>query len=243
MMSTDPSWVDEIKMKLLEDFEIEDLGEASHCLGLEIKQDEKFIMLRQSRYIQDILEKYGMSNYNPTSTPSEVAAKQKDVVVEEIRLNDWPYRELIGTLMYLSIGTRPDISNTVSCLAQFTNEPAKHNWMAIKRLLRYLAGTREIGLVYRKNEKPLIGYSDANWGGCLVTRRSFTRYAFFLASAAVTWKSQRQYTVALSSTESEYVSLSEATKEALHLSRLLREIGLNDRSNVKIFVDNRSAQQ
>ncbi|XP_071580260.1 uncharacterized protein [Temnothorax nylanderi] len=143
-----------------------------------------------------------MDQCNPVVTPSEVSARFNDAS-EDGPQENCPYRELIGALMYLSVATRPDIANTVSRLAQFTNKPRKYHWLAAKRVLRYLAGTAEIGLVCTKTDEPLVGYADADWGGCTVDRRSYTRYAFLLSGAAITWKLQKQRTVALSSTEAE----------------------------------------
>ncbi|XP_071653563.1 uncharacterized protein [Temnothorax longispinosus] len=114
--------------------------------------------------------------------------------------------------------------------------------MAAKRVLRYLAGTVRMGLVYTSTDLPLLGYSNADWGGDLVGRKSYSGYAFLMSGAAVTWKSQKQRSVALSSTEAEYVSLSEAVKEALHLRSLLMEIKLDELADLTICIDNRGAQ-
>ncbi|XP_053964328.1 uncharacterized protein LOC128867249 [Anastrepha ludens] len=130
--------------------------------------------------------------------------------------------------MYLSVATRPDIANTVSRLAQYVTNPSMCHWLAAKRVLRYLAGSAHRGLVFRKTNDPLIGYADADWGGCTVDRRSYTGYVFLISGAAITWKSQKQRTVALSSTEAEYISLAEAAKEAIYLRSLLTEPGLKE---------------
>lgn len=224
------SWHPQIKIGLMKsrwsqelqkEFEIKDLGLAEYCLGLEINQREDFVMVTQTRYILDILEKYGMKQCNPVMTPAELHIKSLERSAEEAKDKNWPYRELIGALMYLVVGTRPDLANTVSKLAQFSNEPNQQHWAAAQWVLRYLAGTKDLGLVYTKTDEPLFGYADADWGGCMTDRHSFTGYVFFLGGAAVTWKSQKQRTVALSSTEAEYISLSEATKETLYLRSLM----------------------
>lgn len=240
--SSNLGWIEEVKSKLQEDFEIKDLGPAKLCLGLEINQTKNYISVSQSRYILNLLDKYNMENCNSVKTPAELPSKTNSRYVNEETFH-WPYRELIGALMYLVVGTRPDIANTVSRLAQFVEKPRKEDWLAAKRVLRYLAGTKDLGLVYKKTDKPMHGYCDADWGGCVYDRRSFSGYGFLLAGAAVSWKSQKQRTVALSSTESEYVSLSEAVKEAIYLTGLLREIGMEKFSQLKIFNDNRGAEQ
>lgn len=243
MASTDSGWVDEVKEKLLEEFEIKDLGLAKHCLGLEINQGEDFITVTQSGYIQNILDTFGMNECNPISTPAEVQTKGIGINLKSGKEGKWPYRELIGSLMYLAIGTRPDIANTVSRLSQHTNDPGNQHWKDAKRLLRYLAGTKHLALKYTKTGDLLFGYSDADWGGCTSDRRSYTGYSFFMGGAAITWKSQKQRTVALSSTEAEYVSMSEATKEVLHLRSLLLELGLGEFIPITLYTDNRGAQQ
>lgn len=136
------------KRELLEDFEIVDLGLANYCLGLEIDQCEGQIELSQTGYILGLLKQYGMDMCNPVVTPLEVSARLNGANDNGSQEN-YPYRELIGALMYLSVATRPDIANTVSRLAQFTNKPRKDHWLAAKRVLIYLAGTAEIGLVQR----------------------------------------------------------------------------------------------
>ncbi|XP_055848463.1 uncharacterized protein LOC129913688 [Episyrphus balteatus] len=143
--------------------------------------------------------------------------------------------------MYLSVATRPDIANTVSRLGQFTCNSNKCHWLAAKRVLRYLAGRASLGLVYTKKKEALFGYTDADWGNCVIDRRSYTGYVFLLSGAAISWKSTKQRTVSLSTTEAEYVSLSEASKEAIYLRSILLELGFLDFAKTKIFVDNRGA--
>lgn len=157
-------------------------------------------------------------------------------------LINYRYRELIGAFMYLSVGTRPDISNTVSRLAQWTNKRQKRHGLAAKRLLRYLAGKAEIGLLYPKTGDQIFGYADADWGGSAVDRCSYSGHAFIMSGAAITWKSQKQRAVALSSTEAEYVSLCESAKEALYLRILLRELYFCKCDQILIYTDNRGAE-
>lgn len=223
--SQETKYIMDLKQRLLEDFEIKDIGRAKYCLGLQIDQGEGKIELAQTGYIFGLLEQYGMKNCNPVVTPSEVNVQFDDASDPGESMN-YPYRELIGALMYLLVASRPDIANTVSRLAQFTSKPRKCHWIAAKRVLRYLAGTAEIGLVYSRTNNLLFGYANADWGGCTIDRRSYTGYVFLLSGAAITWKSQKQRTVALSSTEAEYISLAEAAKEALYLRNLLHELGL-----------------
>lgn len=119
-------------------------------------------MVTQIRYILDILEKYGMMQCNSVKTPAELKVKNPERSTEETKDGNWPYRELVGTLMYVAVGTRSDLANIISRLAQFTNEPNHQHWTAAKRVLRYLAGTKDLGLVYTRKDDPLFGYADAD---------------------------------------------------------------------------------
>ena len=226
----------------MEAFEIKDLGIAKRCLGLEITQGEDGIFLTQKGYTLDVLARYGMHQCNTISTPSELHSKEPPEAPAGTEAGSWPYRELVGALMYLAVATRPDIANTVSRLAQFNNNPNKRHWLAAKRVLRYLAGTTGLGLLFFRADQPLTGYSDADWGGCTIDRRSFTGYTFLLGGAAISWKSQKQRTVALSSTEAEYVSMTEAVKEGLYLRSLLTELRLDRMAETVLYIDNRGAQ-
>lgn len=181
----------------------------------------------QVGYLDDILRKFDMSNCNPVSTPMDPGLKlTKDDIDKERREQKFPYRALVGALMDFSTGTRPDIACAVSRLSQFNDCATEAHWKAAKRVLRYLRGTRNVGLVYVKTDNPSMIYTDADWGGCIVDRKSYTGFVFLTGGAAVSWGSKKQPTVALSSTEVEYMALSDATKEALYMRRLLRDFGV-----------------
>jgi hypothetical protein len=119
--------------------------------------------------------------------------------------------------MYLLLGTRPDIVFAVSCLSCFIVNPTEQHCTAIKHLFRYLQGICDLVLVYKSNLKSLVGYTDANWSGDVATRRSTSGYIFNIDSGAISWSSKRQPTVALSSCKAEYMSQTQATKEAIWL--------------------------
>lgn len=155
--------------------------------------------------------------------------------------NRLPYRELVGCLTYLASSTRPDISFIVSSLGQFNNKFDESHWKAAKRVLRYLKGTRNLGLVYRPTSEPLAGFTDSDWGNCQLDRRSYSGFIFLLGGCAITWASKKQSTVALSTCEAEYMALTEAAKEAIFLQRFLRELGFEELSRVTIFADNQGS--
>ena len=247
--SSDNNWIGEVKLKLTESFDLKDLGMAKYCLGLEITQENDCVTVNQRGYINDILNRYGMSHCNPVMTPAELKPNRPQNSTEKLQdvscVNDtkenWTYRELIGSLMYLVVGTRSDIANTVSRLAQFVNDPQRQDMVAAKRVLKYLAGSKTLGIKYVKSDKKILCYSDADWGGCNIDRRSYTGYVFLFGDGPIIWKSQKQRSVALSSTEAEYVALSEATKEILYLKGLLEELGLDALTETTLCVHNRGA--
>jgi hypothetical protein len=157
---------------------------------------------------------------------------------EELRL---PYRELLGSLTYLSTTTRHDISFAVSHLGQFNNCYGEEHWTAAKRVLRYLKGTVDLGLVYEPDFEPLTGFVDVDWGSCTEDWRSFNGYIFLLNGGPVSWDSRKQRTVALSTTEAEYMALSEGVKEAIYLQRLLQELGADEMIGSVVFCDNKGS--
>lgn len=231
-----------IKSKLSQAFKIKDLGPAKYCLGIEIRQEEDKIYLSQSGYIRDILMKLGMQDSKPVSTPLASGTKLT-LETQENDDDNHPFRELIGALMYLAVGTRPDIAYAVSALSQFNSCHNHSHWIAAKRILRYLKGTTDLSLIYCKDEEEIKGYVDADWGGCIIDRRSYTGYTFILSGASISWESRKQRTVALSSTEAEYMALTCAAKEAIHLIGFMNELGFRELAKVVIFNDNQSAEK
>ena len=144
--------------------------------------------------------------------------------------------------MYLSVSTRPDITYSVSTLAKFTSNPNQQHWTALKRVLRYLKGTVNYGLMYSsKTSKECVGYSDADWAGDLDDRKSTSGYLFQISGGAVTCRSKKQSCVALSTAEAEYMALSSTAQEAVWLRQLTAELGSPLKTATTIFEDNQSA--
>lgn len=222
-------------------FKIKNLGQPSYCLGIEIKKSRESIHLSQANYIRDILERFGMSDCKPVSTPMSTSTDLRVTSGEDEPAEKRPFRELVGSLMYLAIGTRPDIAHAVSAISQFNQNHSSIHWNAAKRVLRYLKGTINQGLLYKADDHAIRGFVDADWANCPIDRRSYTGYSFLLAGAAVTWESRKQTTVALSSTEAEYLGLSAAAKEAIYLINFVRELGFDSLAKVELFNDNTSA--
>lgn len=243
ILSRSDEKIDEVRDFLNTRFEIKDLGDVRYCLGLEFERGVNGIKICQKGYVDEILERFGMNECRPVNTPMEPGTKlQKEEGKSGEPAESVPYRQLVGALMYLAVGTRPDISHAVSALSQFNDCHEEQHYKAAKRVLRYLAKTRELGLQYVKSSEPAAMFVDADWGNCIVDRKSYTGYAFVMNGAAVSWESRKQPTVALSSTEAEYMALSDATKEALYMKRLLNDFG-RELDAVPLRNDNVGAQK
>ena len=222
--SKDVKSMQKVSDHISQHFDIRDLGEVQQCLGIDFRRDGNVIELSQSGYVDEMLNRFGMENCNPVSSPLDQNPKLNREVEESSKDEaDLPYRELLGCLTYLATCTRPDISYAVSYLGQFNNCFGEPHWKAAKRILRYLKGTKDVGLVYRPDSKPLVGYVDSDWGNCHLDRRSHSGFIFLLSGCAVTWDSKKQKTVALSSCEAEYMALTKGAKAAVFLQRFLIE--------------------
>lgn len=232
--------IDNLGKQLANEFEIRDIGPVSYCLGVEFFQQNDIIKMTQQGYIIELLNKFVMIDSKPVTTPIDVNTKLKkeeNPTPEEQKL---PYRELIGGLTYLSVTTRPDIAYSISMLGQFNNCYGFEHWKAAKRVLRYLEGTSSIGITYKKDLKPIQGFIDADWGGCIEDRRSYSVYIFTFGGGPISWDSRKQRTVALSTTEAKYIAMTESIKEAIYLQRLVKELGFEQLGHLTIFCDNRS---
>ncbi|SGY86518.1 BQ5605_C009g05824 [Microbotryum silenes-dioicae] len=219
------------------------LGEAEYILGIQIRRsDDGSITLSQEQYLKDVLARFGMSDAHPVATPM-----QPDLRLEvELQPTPFPdrtrYLQAIGSLMYASTGTRPDLAYTVGYLARFSRAPSTAAWGAIKHAFRYVAGTLSHGLRFAHGASPpLVGYSDCNWGACLSSSKSTMGYNFIYAGAAVSWSSRLQSRVADSTCDAEYLGLSHAGKEAIFLRQLFGELGLSSSEPVLIYGDNQGA--
>ena len=237
----DVEMMNDTKQLLSQRFKMTDMGQLSWFLGIEFVINKDCIMMKQTSYMRTILKKFNMENCKPVSTPFEEMSNDSNSKSISTTL----YKCAVGSLIYCMICTRPDLSWVVTKLSQY-NQPTENQWKAVKRVLRYLQSTTDLGLTFRKSEKlVLTGYCDASWAPDDDNRRSVTGYCFTLndTGCAVSWKSKRQQTVALSSTEAEYMGLAAATQEALFLKNLMIELDpMYDCNNpIIIFEDNQSA--
>ena len=241
IVTKDSSALADTKTKITTAFEARDLGAATCFLGMDIQRDRtaRIITLTQSRIIRDLLEKYGMAECKPLVTPLSTAIKlTKDGELLDTSTNT--FAQLIGSLMYISVCTRPDIAQAVGALARYMAKPTVTHWQAAKGVLRYIAGTKDYGITFGGNGLTLEAYCDADYAGDIDTRRSTTGYVFILSGGAISWSSRLQPTVAASTTEAEYMAAAYAIKEALWLRTLLLELDM-EIGTVTINADNQSA--
>ncbi|CAB0040794.1 unnamed protein product, partial [Trichogramma brassicae] len=221
-------------------------SEATNFLGIQIERDRERgqMHLCQSQYAIKILKRFNMFDANPVSTPFEKGTCLTSPT-ESPSSTNYPYREAIGSLMFLTNVTRPDLSFSVNYLSRFLEKHARNHCEALKRVMRYIKGTINHGIVYKRSNggDKLLGFSDSDFAGDADTRRSTTGYIFMLASGPITWSTQRQSSVALSSTEAEYVAAAAATKEIIWLRKLMQDLGFHDAKPTTLHVDNMSAIQ
>lgn len=233
-----------VKADISRKFDTKDLGKLSYFLGMKVFQSEEneSIWIGQHAYTESLLKKFGMEECKPVSTPVDISTKLTQATDEDNCIDQQKYQSAIGSLMYLSVSTRPDISFAVSSLAKFSSKPTKEHWTALKRLLRYLKGTMKFGILYKKGGvTEYIGFSDVDWAGDTNDRKSMSGYVFMLSGGAVSWSSKKQKCVALSTAEAEYIALSSAAQESIWLRQLLTELGNSSEMPTIIFEDNKSS--
>ena len=230
-----------VKKQLGEKFEVRDLGEAAFFLGMELARDRgaRTLKLSQRKLTKELLGRHSLAAGKPRGVPMPQGTK----LTREGELLDtskFRYSELIGSLLYLSVCTRPDISQAVGALARYMAAPTVEHWQAALGVVRYLAGTEGLGIIFGGSEVTLEGYCDADYAGDTDTRRSTTGYVFMMYGGAVSWSSRLQATVAVSTVEAEYMSAAAAAKEALWFRKLGHDLGL-DFGTVKIYCDNQGS--
>jgi hypothetical protein len=234
--------IEEIKDLLKKRYKMKDLGVAKRFLGMDIEYRENgAIKLHLKQYLQGILERHGMQSCNPVSTPMDSSVKLTTAIDSDAMADVKEYQQIIGELQFASIVARPDISCTVSTLSQFNVKPTSIHLAAAKRVLRYLKGTMELGIVYSPPVREATAFSDADWAGNHDNRRSRTGYVVMLSNGAISWRSSLQQTVALSTTEAEYMALTEACKEVEWVRGLLKELRYGSDLPTTLSTDNEGA--
>uniref|UniRef100_A0AAV1ULP4 Reverse transcriptase Ty1/copia-type domain-containing protein n=1 Tax=Peronospora matthiolae TaxID=2874970 RepID=A0AAV1ULP4_9STRA len=205
-------------------FEMTDSGKCTFVLAIElVDESDGSVTMCQRRYVNDILKRFGMDECKATASPVDLSTRL--VASSEAAKIDVPFREAVGALMHLTTATRPDIAYAVGYVSRFMENPQQQHWTAVKRIFRYLQGTKSHGLRFQPSDKiDFRGYSDADWAGDHADRKSTSGYTFMLMGAPVSWGSKKQSSVSLSTSEAEYIALSLAIQEGKWVHRLLCEI-------------------
>ena len=229
--------IDKLILDLKTEFKITE-GQLDSFLGIHIERTRSGIFINQPAYTENIIKRFRMENAKPTSVPTGIIEKEEDSTKLDSNV---PYRQAVGCLQYLAIVTRPDIAFAVSTVARAVTNPSKSDWRRVHKIYRYLNGTRDVGIMYRKEERNQFAtFSDADYAGDWITGRSTTGLVSLYACGAVVWSSRQQRSVALSSTEAEYMAASDGAKDCVWLSKLFKSLTGFEECPV-LFCDNQSA--
>jgi Reverse transcriptase (RNA-dependent DNA polymerase) len=247
LIGSDKLAMKQVIEQLSQEFKVTELGDVSFYLGMEVKRDRmrRTVTLSQRAYIEKILDKYGYSKNGRTVKTPMITGQRLEpfdgIATEESKQE---FAAQLGSIMYAMVTTRLDIAFAVSSLAQHTKNPGPEHWKALQRIFLYLRSTIDycITLGGTDNEIKLAGYTDASFAEDSATRRSTGAFIFILNGGPISWTSKRQPTVALSTTEAEYMAMCQAIREASWLRQLLTELGVDQGNEaIKVHADNQSA--
>ncbi|KAI3494633.1 hypothetical protein L1887_40550 [Cichorium endivia] len=231
----------EFELVMKKRFEMSSLGEMTTFLGLQVKQDSTGILIHQAKYVEDIIARFGFKDAKEANTPMAerplLSADSDDKSVDQTY-----YRSMIGSLMYLT-ASRPDIFFAVCQCARYQANPKPSHLDAVKRIFRYLKGRQKFGLWYPKNrEFDLYAFSDSNYGGCEIDRKSTSAGCQFLGDRLISWQCRKQQTVSTSTVEAEYVAASACCSQVIWMQHQLLDYGISF-LDTPIFCDNEAAIQ
>ena len=233
----------DIKASLSNKFSVKDLGKLHYFLGIKFQVNDDNITMSQARYVSKMLDKFDMSECKPKAMPCELDVcnllKQNSEPLDNPKL----FRAIVGSLIYVMTCTRPDLCYAVNMLSQHMANPKVIHLNLAKHVLRYLKGTINYGLTFTKvKDLSIVGFCDSDWGSS-PDRRSISGYCYTLNTKGplISWSSSKQRVVALSSSEAEYVAMTDAMKEANFLRQLLADMTNSERQVVRLYADNQSA--
>jgi transposase InsO family protein len=248
LATNDKGLLYEVKQFLSKNFDMKDMGEASYVIGIKIHRDRfrGILGLSQETYINKILERFRMKDCSPSIAP---IVKGDRFNLNQCPKNDFereqmkniPYASAVGSLMYAQVCTRPDIAFVVGMLGRYQSNPGIDHWRAAKKVMRYLQGTKNYMLMYRRTDNlEVIGYSDSDFVGCVDSRKSTSGYIFMMAGGAVSWRSAKQTLIATSTMEAEFVSCFEATLHGVWLKSFISGLRIMDSISkpLRMYCDN-----
>lgn len=237
----------QIEEELAKRFKLIIMGPVRHFLGMKLQRDDSGIFsIDQTAYIEKVLSRFNLKDAKPSKIPLD-PAYVNTVDDSEPFSQQHLYRGIIGALLYLSGTSRPDIAAATSILSRKNSSPSLRDWNEAKRVLRYINGSKhlvlKLGNDNHHSDNKLIGYADADHAGDLLERKSNSGYVFLYSGALISWACRKQTSVAISSTEAEYIALCEAVQEAVVLRRLLQSIGYSQLVPTTIYEDNQSCMK
>ncbi|KAK1415074.1 hypothetical protein QVD17_30844 [Tagetes erecta] len=237
--STSASMCKEFEEIMKSRFQMSSMGEINFFLGLQVKQSADGIFINQSKFVEKLLKKFKMQDCQTIRTPSDVNCKiQSDPKGKSV--DQTLYRSMIGSLMYLT-ASRPDIMYAVCVCARYQSDPKESHLVAVKRIFRYLKGKPNLGLWYPyEGNFELYSYSDSDFGGCALDRKSTTGGCQFLGPRLVSWQCKKQTNVSVSTAEAEYIAASAGCSQVLWLQNQLLDYGFNF-LKTPVYIDNTTA--
>jgi hypothetical protein len=251
LATNDKGLLYEVKQFLSKTFDMKDMGEAFYVIGIKIHRDRfrGILGLSQETYINKVLERFRMKDCSPSVAPimkgdrfSLNQCPKNDLEKEQMK--NIPYASAVGSLMYAQVYTRPDIAFVVGMLGRYQSNPGLDHWRAAKKVMRYLQGTKDYMLMYRRTDNlEVIGYSDSDFAGCIDSRKSTSGYIFLMVGGAVSWRSAKQILTATSTMEVEFVSCFEATSHGVWLKSFISGLRIMDYIHrpLRMFCDNSAA--
>lgn len=241
--STNKDRTEALLMYLSKELKIK-TGKLDKFLGMEFKYlPDGSMLVNQQQYAHKIVERFRLGEAHAVAIPAD-QHQDLSIQTEESKHThvNVPYKEAVGSLFYLAMVSRPDIAYAVNAVSQYAEAPTKERWNAVKRIIKYVKGTMEYGILFKPDEPPsLKAYSDADFAGDRATRRSTSGSVIFAGEAAVSWAARKQKSVALSTTESEFMAASDTAKEVVWLERLLKDLVSVSVSKPVLLIDNQSA--
>lgn len=251
LATNDKGLLYEVKQFLSKNFDMKDMGEASYVIGIKIHRDRSrgILGLSQETYINKILDRFRMKDCSPNVAPIvkgdtfslDQCPKNE---LEREQMKNIPYASVVGSIMYAQVCTRPDIAFIVGMLGKYQSNPGLDHWRAAKKVLRYLKGTKDYMLMYKRTDNlEVIGYSDSDYAGCIDSRKSTSGYVFMLADGAISWRSSKQSLTATSTMEAEFVSCFEATCHGVWLKSFISKLRVVDSISkpLTLYCDNSAA--
>ena len=244
IIAPNSSTINRFISSIKEYFTIKDLGPIKDYLGIDIdlNSDKGYIKLSQANYIKKVLAKYSMENCNPISTPLDSKIKLEPNKEQASRDEIKWFQGIIGSLLYITLGTRPDLAYSVIKLARYASNPSNNHIILVKRILRYLKATIDYNIIYNKSSTRYIsGYCDSDYAGDIATAKSTLGWIFLIAGSPISWKSKLQTIIAQSTTEAEYIAINSVSKEAVYIKNLMTELDVYNQAKFPIYTDNQGA--